>query len=80
MYMGISDEMEIATMATDEAKIFEVKVREDRITFSIKLDDVGRPVKAKKPAKNNCCNFQDFVFANFLISVVVVVELSSLVA
>ena len=59
--MGISDEMEVATMATDEATVVEIKVREDCITFSIKLDNVGRAMKAKKPAKNKCCNFRDFV-------------------
>ena len=80
MYMGISDEMEVATMATDEATILEIKVREDRITFSIKLDNVGRAMKAKKPAKKNCCNFRDFFFANLLISIIAVVESSSLVA
>ena len=77
--MGISGEMEVATKATDEATILEIKV-EDRITFSIKVDNVGHAMSSKKPAKKNCCNFRDFVFANFLISVVVVVELSSLVA
>ena len=61
VYMGISDEMEVATMATDEATVVEIKVREDRITFSIKLENVGRAMKAKKPAKNKCCNFRDFV-------------------
>ena len=66
-------------MATEEATILEIKGREDRITFSIKKDNVGRAMKAKKPAKKNCSNFRDFVFANFLISVVVMVELSSLV-
>ena len=81
MYItGISDGMEVATKVTDEATILEIKVREDRITFSIKLDNVGRAMKGKKPAKKNCCNFRDFGFANFLISVVVVVESSSLVA
>ena len=61
MYMGISDEMEVATMATDEATVVEIKVREDRITFSIKLENVGRAMKAKKPAKKNCCKLRDFV-------------------
>ena len=80
MYItGISDGMEVATKVTDEATILEIKVREYRITFSIKLDNVGRAMKGKKPAKKNC-NFRDFGFANFLISVVVVVESSSLVA
>ena len=52
-------------MATDEATVVEIKVREDCITFSIKLDNVGRAMKAKKPAKNKCYYFRDFVFANF---------------
>lgn len=63
MYTGILTK--VATMATDKATILEIKVREDRITFSIKLDNVGRAMKAKKPGKKNCCKFRDFVLLIF---------------
>lgn len=76
VYMGISFEIEVATIVTDEAMMLKIKVQEDQIAFSIKLDNVGHAMKAKKPAKKKkCCKFD-----NFFISVVGMVALSSLVA
>lgn len=51
--MGISDEMvEVATVAIDEATIWEILKSDDGIATSMKFDNVNRGMAAKKPVKS----------------------------
>ena len=74
--MGISDEIEVATMVT----ILEVKAKIALLFQSSLTPNVSRKKTAKKPAKKCACTFRVFVFACFLVPVVILLALSSLVA
>lgn len=65
--MGISDEIDVATIATDEAKILESKSAV-RIAISIKFENVNRAKTIKKPEKIVCCTSRVFVLLIFPFS------------
>ena len=65
--MGIPEEIDVTTIATDEAKILESK-SDVRIAISIKFDNVNRAKTVKKPDKNCLLHVQSFCFAYFPLS------------
>ena len=77
--MDISEEIDGAMIATDEAKILESK-SDVRVAILIKFDDVNGAKTVKKPDKDCLLHVQSFCFAYFPVFVVVVVVLSSLVS
>jgi len=78
--MDISEEIDVATIATDEAKILESK-SDVRTAISIKFDNVNRAKTLKKRDKNCLLHVQSFCFAYFPVFVFVVVSaLSSLIS
>ena len=76
--MGISDEIEVATITIDEETILEIKVT---IAFQLSLTTfVVHGMTATKLAKSALHVQMFFFFAYFLVSLVAMVEWSSLAA
>lgn len=69
--MGISDEIDVATIATDEAKILESKSTV-RIAISIKFENVNRAKTIKKLEKICLLHIQSFCSTYFPVFVFVV--------
>ena len=80
LYMGFSDETEVAMITTDEATASrDYTQRRYWFAFLIKFDNFSLALTAKKPAEK-CAARSEYLFcAYFLVSVVVVVALSTLV-
>ena len=77
--MGISDEIEVATITIDEETILEIKAT-IALPFQLSLTTfVVHGMMATKLAKS-ALHVQIFFFAYFLVSLVAMVEWSSLVA
>ena len=80
LYMGFSDETEVAMITIDEATASrDYTQRRYWFAFLIKFDNFSRALTARKPAEK-CAARSEYLFcAYFSFSVVVVVALSTLV-
>ena len=80
LYMGFSDETEVAMITIDEATASrDYTQRRYWFAFLIKFDNFSRALTAKKPAEKCAAPLRVLVLCLFFVSDVVVVALSTLV-